>query len=79
MKEVDHKMVEYWNRNVGYMKIFLTIWFLCSFGAGIIFFNLLGSLGFWFAQQGSILIFLGLIWAYVYVMNKLDQEYNLNE
>jgi putative solute:sodium symporter small subunit len=79
MKATDPKMMEYWNRNVGYMKIFITIWFFCSFGAGIIFFPILGGLGFWFAQQGAILIFLALIWAYVFVMNKLDQEYGLNE
>jgi len=59
------------------------IWFTVSFGAGIIFVDQLNEikiagfkLGFWFAQQGSIYIFVLLIFIYIRLMNRLDNEYN---
>ena len=77
---------KYWKKNIFYLRILLTIWFICSFGFGILFaekFNefYLGGfpLGFWFAQQGSIYIFVILIFIYVYLMNKLDKKHNLEE
>ena len=77
---------KYWKKNILYLRILLTIWFISSFGFGILFAEDLNSiflggfpLGFWFAQQGSIYIFVILIFIYVYLMNKLDKEHNLNE
>jgi putative solute:sodium symporter small subunit len=66
--------------------ISLVIWALCSFGFGILLRPLLSAspvggtdLGFWFAQQGSILVFLALIFFYAWRMNKLDREHGVNE
>ena len=73
----------YWKKNLRYLAILLTIWFAVSFGAGILFKDALDAfqiggfpLGFWFAQQGSIYVFVALIFVYVRLMNKLDKEYN---
>ena len=64
----------------------LLVWFLASFGCGILFvdylnqFRLFGfKLGFWFSQQGSIYIFVILIFVYVWRMNKLDKRYGVDE
>lgn len=76
----------YWNRNLRYLTILLIIWFVVSYGFGILFVEQLNAvriggfkLGFWFAQQGSIYVFLLLIWVYVYLMNKLDKEFDVDE
>jgi putative solute:sodium symporter small subunit len=76
------KATAYWKENVRYLIILLSIWFLVSFGAGILFKDTLNSiklggfqLGFWFAQQGSIYVFVILIFIYVRLMNKLDKKY----
>lgn len=76
----------YWSANVRLILISLAIWALVSFGFGIILRPLLSGiavggtdLGFWFAQQGSIIIFLILIFFYAWRMNKLDQEYGVDE
>ncbi|MDV7272188.1 DUF4212 domain-containing protein [Thioclava sp. A2] len=76
----------YWQANVKTIKLFLVIWFVCSFGFGILLRPMLSGiaiggtdLGFWFAQQGSILVFLVLIFAYAARMNKLDKEYGVEE
>jgi putative solute:sodium symporter small subunit len=60
----------------------LIIWFSVSFGAGVLFVDELNTikiggfkLGFWFAQQGSIYVFVVLIFVYIYLMNKLDAEF----
>ncbi len=73
----------YWKKNLRYLAILLTIWFAVSFGAGILFKDALDAfqiggfpLGFWFAQQGSIYVFVVLIFVYVRLMNKLDKEHN---
>ncbi len=84
---MDHRQRrEYWHRNLRLMAVLLTIWALVSFGAGIIFVEPLNQiviagfpLGFWFAQQGSILVFVGLIAVYVWRMDKLDAEYGIDE
>lgn len=72
----------YWKENLRYLAILLTIWFVVSYGAGILFkepldnFRLGGfKMGFWFAQQGSIYVFVILIFVYVRLMNKLDKKY----
>lgn len=77
---------QYWRRNLRLMAGLLTIWALVSFGAGIIFVEPLNQvsfmgvpLGFWFAQQGSILTFLALIAIYVWRMDKLDKEFGITE
>ena len=76
----------YWKKNLTYLRILLSIWFLVSFGAGILFVENLNQiklagfkLGFWFAQQGSIYSFVILIFVYIYLMNKLDKNYNSNQ
>ncbi len=73
----------YWKKNLTYLRILLSIWFLVSFGAGILFVENLNQiklagfkLGFWFAQQGAIYSFVILIFVYIYLMNKLDKNYN---
>jgi putative solute:sodium symporter small subunit len=81
-KEEDKKAKAYWKENVRYLYILLSIWFLVSYAAGIIFKDALNEiqiggfkLGFWFAQQGSIYTFVILIFVYVKLMNKLDKKY----
>lgn len=76
----------YWKKNLKYLGILLTIWFTVSYGFGILLAPVLNEiqvggfkLGFWFAQQGSIYTFVVLIFVYVYLMNKLDQEFNVQE
>ncbi|WP_432476265.1 DUF4212 domain-containing protein [Nocardioides sp. GXQ0305] len=75
----------YWRRNLRLMAVLLSIWALVSFGAGIIFVEPLNNLslggfplGFWFAQQGSIITFVILIAVYVWRMDKLDKEYGVD-
>lgn len=82
----DKKLHDYWIENVRYVLILLSVWFLVSYGAGVLFVNALNQLhlggfklGFWFAQQGSIFTFLILIFLYVRFMAKLDKKYDVNE
>lgn len=77
---------KYWRENLKYLAILLTIWFLVSYGFGILLVDELNTirlggfkLGFWFAQQGSIYVFVLLIFIYVRLMNKLDKKYKVNE
>lgn len=84
MEKKDYK--SYWQENLKYLVILLLIWFLVSFGAGIIFKESLDEikiggfpLGFWFAQQGSIYFFIIIIFVYVRWMNKLDEKYDVHE
>ena len=70
----------YWKKNIRYITILLSLWFIVSFGCGILFVEQLNTiqiggfkLGFWFAQQGSIFGFVAIIFTYIYLMNKLDQ------
>jgi len=86
MSEKQKKATAYWRENLKYLVILLTIWFLVSYGAGILFKDALNNiriggfkLGFWFAQQGSIYVFVILIFVYVRLMNKLDKKYGYNE
>ena len=76
----------YWSANVRIILISLVIWALVSFGFGILLRPMLSGiavggtdLGFWFAQQGSILVFLALIFLYAWRMNKLDAEHGVEE
>ncbi|MDP1667954.1 DUF4212 domain-containing protein [Phaeovulum sp.] len=76
----------YWKANIRMIQLFLIIWFVVSFGFGIILRPMLmgiavggTDLGFWFAQQGSILVFLVLIFVYAWRMNRLDKEFGVEE
>jgi len=82
----DNKAQQYWKENLKYLVILLVIWFAVSYGAGILFKDALNTirlggfkLGFWFAQQGSIFVFVILIFVYVRIMNKLDKKYGYDE
>jgi putative solute:sodium symporter small subunit len=76
----------YWAANIRVIVISMVIWFVCSFGLGIILRPALSGvhiggadIGFWFAQNGSIYVFLVLIFAYAAKMNKLDKEHGVEE
>ncbi len=84
--EKQEHATKYWRENLKYLVILLSIWFLVSYGAGILFkdwlnqFKLGGfKLGFWFAQQGAIYVFIILIFVYVRLMNKLDKKYGYDK
>ncbi|WP_010517298.1 DUF4212 domain-containing protein [Croceivirga radicis] len=84
MQTEQHK--KYWRINLTYLAILLAIWFLVSYGFGILWVEQLNTirlggfkLGFWFAQQGSIYVFVLLIFIYVVLMNRLDKKFNLDE
>ena len=83
---MQHDAQGYWRATLGLLTKVLIIWFLVSFGAGILFAPLLNTihlggypLGFWFAQQGSIYVFVALIFAYVVLMNRLDRAFDVDE
>lgn len=76
----------YWRANLRLMLVLLSIWFLVSFVFGILIVDFLDQfhffgfkLGFWFAQQGSIYIFVILIFVYAWQMNRLDKHFNVEE
>ncbi len=76
----------YWRPNLRYVGILLAIWFLVSYGFGILLVEPLNQirvggfpLGFWFAQQGSIYVFVILIFVYVRLMNRLDRRSEVDE
>ena len=82
MSNTRRNIDQYWKKNIQIVSIVLVFWFLASFGFGIIFADNLDEisffgfkLGFWFAQQGSILIFVAIIFIYIRSMKKLDQEF----
>ena len=83
---MSNNMKQYWKKNLGYLAILLSIWFVVSYGCGILFADALNAymiggfpLGFWFAQQGSIYVFVILIFVYVRLMNTLDKEFDVDE
>ena len=76
----------YWRQNIKYLIILLSVWFLVSFGCGILWVDTLNQfriagfpLGFWFAQQGSIYVFVVLILVYVGLMSNLDKRFDVDE
>ncbi|WP_331775699.1 DUF4212 domain-containing protein [Sulfurospirillum sp. 1612] len=76
----------YWKENISTILKLLVIWFVASYGCGIIFLDELNSisfggfkLGFWFAQQGSIYIFVILIFVYAKMMERLEEKYDIHE
>ena len=82
----EKNLKDYWKENLRYLAILLSIWFIASYGLGILFVDSLNEirvggfkLGFWFAQQGAIYVFVILIFVYVSLMNKLDKKYGVDE
>lgn len=76
----------YWKENVRLVLKLLAIWFIASFGMGILFVDWLNQFqfvgfpfGFWMAQQGAIYVFVVLIFVYVFKMNKLDKKFGVDE
>ena len=76
----------YWRANLRILAILMSIWFVVSFGCGILFVEPLNEIklggfgfGFWMAQQGSIYVFVVLIFVYVRLMNKLDRKFRFEE
>ena len=84
MSNPKHK--QYWLKNLQYLAILLGIWFIVSFGCAILFVDVLDQfrlggfkLGFWFSHQGSIYTFVILIFVYVFLMNRLDRKFGVQE
>lgn len=82
----NYDVKKYWKTNLKYLFILLSGWFIFSYGAGILFVDDLNTytiggfkLGFWFAHQGSIYIFCIIIFVYVWLMNRLDKKYAMDE
>ena len=82
----EKNLQQYWRENIRYVGILLAVWFIVSYGFGIFFKDALNNmriggvkLGFWFAQQGSIYVFVILIFVYARLMGKLDEKYDVNE
>lgn len=83
---MSKNLKKYWRTNLRYLAILLGLWLLVSFVFGILLADTLNNyhiggfpLGFWFAQQGAIYVFVILIFVYVYLMNKLDKAYEVDE
>ncbi|MEO9572037.1 MAG: DUF4212 domain-containing protein [Polaribacter sp.] len=86
MSNNKEQMKKYWKENLKYLAILLSIWFLVSYVFGILLVEQLNTiklggfkLGFWFAQQGSLYVFVVLIFVYMKLMNKLDKKYGVDE
>ena len=86
MNPDTNRAAQYWRRNLQIIFSYLAVWFLVSFGCGIVFvdelnqFNLFGfKLGYWFANQGSIFIFSALTIGYAVRMSHLDNEFDMHE
>lgn len=83
---MKHDAHGYWNATLGLLGRMLLVWFLVSFGAGILAADLLNNfhlggypLGFWFAQQGSIYAFIALIFYYQRKMDQIDRRFDMHE
>ena len=86
MSNGEQSGLAYWKENLRLVTICLIIWAIVSYGFGILLRPMLSGiaiggtdLGFWFAQQGSMLVFLALIFFYANQMNKLDRKYDVHE
>ncbi len=82
----DSNARAYWSATLGLLAKVLVIWFLVSYGAGILFVEALNSIklggypvGFWFAQQGSIYVFIALIFWYAKKMGEIDRKFGMAE
>ena len=76
----------YWSAVLGLLTKILIVWFLVSFGAGILFAPMLNSihlggypLGFWFAHQGSMYVFIACIFYYAKKMGEIDRQFDVHE
>jgi putative solute:sodium symporter small subunit len=83
---MDDQGKAYWNAVLGLIVKVLVVWFIVSYGAGILFADALNSislggypLGFWFAQQGSMYVFVALIFIYAKMMGKIDEKFDVHE
>jgi putative solute:sodium symporter small subunit len=83
--DIDNKH-EYWRANISLMQKLLLVWFVVSYGCGVLLVDVLNTislggfkLGFWFAQQGAIYTFVIIIFIYVAKMNQLDRKFGLEE
>tara|TARA_R110000772_G_scaffold136584_6_gene245383 strand:+ start:1451 stop:1717 length:267 start_codon:yes stop_codon:yes gene_type:complete len=86
MKHTEKDSPGYWQENIRLLKIFLSIWFVVSFLMAIVFVDLLDTiriggfkLGFWIAQQGSIFIYVLLVFLYLKTMDRLDRKYGVDK
>ena len=86
--KITIQRAQYWRKNIQCLLALLLVWFIGSYLTGIVFVDVLNQfripgtgfpLGFWFAQQGSIYIFVILIFVYVFLMNNLDKEFGVLE
>jgi putative solute:sodium symporter small subunit len=82
--QLTQKHVEYWNRNLKMTSFLLAIWFVVTFVFGwyareLNEINIIGPLGFYMGAQGSLIIYVAIIWFYARYMNNLDQEYGVHE
>ncbi len=89
--DIHRAMKRYWRTNVGIMLVLLAVWAVVGLGCGVLWADWLNSLtvngkpfrlggfplGFWFAQQGSIIVFVGLILVYAVLLNLLDRRHHL--
>ena len=82
----QHSRQTYWKKNLQLVGWCLATWFVVSYGFGIVLVDQLNAfsiggykLGFWFAQQGSIYVFVAIIFFYAWRMNKLDREFDVHE
>ena len=80
------KAQAYWRENISTILKLLVVWFVVSYGCGILLIEQLNAieisgvkLGFWFAQQGSIYVFVALIFVYVKAMGAIDEKYGVHE
>lgn len=83
---MEEQHTAYWRANLRVITTCLVIWFIVSYGFGLLLVEPLNAirlggykLGFWFAQQGSIYVFVGLVFYYAHAMNKLDEKFNVHE
>lgn len=83
---LDNNAQAYWSENLRIIITYLSIWFVVSYVCGILLVDQLDAipffgfpLGFWIDQQGSIFVYVALIWAYAISMNKLDEKYDVHE
>ena len=86
MSTTNKGHADFWRANLRLMFMLLAVWFAVSFGAGILFADQLNSihlfgfkLGFFFAQQGAIYVFVALIYFYAWRMNKIERDYDVHE
>ena len=82
----DKSADAYWKATIGLLTKIMIVWFVCSFGFGILFADMLNNiklggypLGFFFAQQGSIYVFIILIFYYAKKMGDIDREFDVDE